>query len=178
MDLSPAEHDKEHGARGKTAEAGPVESPTETRDTRRSSVDGDDLTREYHFQAAFAEYLKSHREPGTATNYKLSPMQGDNLLMKAARAMQMAENWRAQAGTWEMLGDALGRSLDAETPLSARSDPYAVRSGRELFRQFHVIGDREWEDMKQCPSQCESACGDRRKQASAYEWAAESAQAS
>lgn len=144
-----------------------------------ASEHGDDLTAGYDFAAAFSAYLHSYRGTREAASFDLRPLEGDDLLMKSARAIQMAENWRAQAGTWEMLGDALGRHLDADRPGHGRSrvDPYAAREGRELFRQFHVISDKEWAQMDECPPGCGSGCGDRRRQASAYEWAAEAAEA-
>ncbi|MGY1669934.1 hypothetical protein [Geodermatophilus sp. SYSU D00710] len=136
--------------------------------------------RSYDFQGAFEEYMRAYRDSTQAGPPDIRTMSGDDLLMKSARAMQMADNWRAQVGTWERLGNSLGRRLEEEDSTSSKgasSDAYETPVGRELFGQFNVISDREWAELDDCPDECGSGCIDRRKQAWAYEWAAETAAA-
>lgn len=124
--------------------------------------------------------MRAHRDDTERRPPDLRTMSGDDLLMKSARAMQMAENWRAQVGTWERLGNSVGHRLDnGDAPPTEGTvpDPYETPVGRELFSQFNVISDREWAELDECPPDCHAGCVDRRRQAYAYEWAAETAAA-
>ncbi len=146
----------------------------------------------YDFMGAFEEYMRAYQATADDHAPQLETLSGDDLLMKSARALQMAEGWRAQVGTWEKLGNTLGRQLDKTDSTQRAGDTvpeevtklqsailaaYETPGGRELFSQFNVISDLEWALLDKCPDNCSSGCLDRRRQAWAYEWAAETAAA-
>lgn len=124
----------------------------------------------YRFDDSFRKHMSEYWEG--------SPRRRSDSLMQAARDMQMAENWRGQAGTWERLGNELGSGLESITEQWLRDALYSYPKGREFFGQFYVISDIEWEAIEpKCPKDCRDQCANRQKQAYAYEWAAEAAAA-
>lgn len=124
----------------------------------------------YQFGDSFQQHMLEY--------WAQAPRGRSESLMQAARDMQMAENWRAQAGTWERLGNELGSVLESGKDQWLRDVLYSYPKGREFFGQFYVISDIEWDSIKpRCPKKCRDQCADRQKQAYAYEWAAEAAAA-
>lgn len=97
--------------------------------------------------------------------------------MQAARALQMSETWRAQAGVWESLGNEIGQQMGADS--LADAGLYSYPSGREFVGRFYVISDAEWARIDSpCPDGCTNKCSMRQKQAYAFEWAADGAESS
>lgn len=98
------------------------------------------------------------------------------LLMRSARALQKAENWRTQAASWEMLGNRLGAQLPSDVGADERRARYVVPADRKSVAGFYVISEQEWTTP---PGQDydDAAAIQRHHQAQAYQWAAECAQA-
>ena len=97
--------------------------------------------------------------------------------MRAARALQKAENWRTQTAGWESLGDAIGLQIAAASaaPEADFKQRYRPDAGRELASEFGVISDAEWHALRTKHETLEDVR--RHHQAWAYEWAAEVAAA-
>lgn len=69
------------------------------------------------------------------------------LWMRAARAREMSESWRAEAGTWEWLGNLLGRAvMDSNRDVTKTRYEYAHH--RQAVARFYTISDSEWENPR------------------------------
>ncbi|MGH3159159.1 MAG: hypothetical protein ACRDNF_21660 [Streptosporangiaceae bacterium] len=125
--------------------------------------------RGYRFEEAFRRFLLVHDR----RRRRDSP----DALMHAARALQMSETWRAQAGAWEALGNEIGQRMGTDE--LAGAGLYGYPPGREFVGRFYVISDREWARIESpCPDGCANQCSLRQKQAYAFEWAADGAASS
>ncbi len=128
---------------------------------------------------ATADYQEAFRLWHLAAEQEMNPDRKIDAIMRAARARQMAEDWRAEAGHWEWLGNAVGLAWDRselscdlseEAKDEILRDRYRVPEGRERFAPFYVISDVEWEQP--VATKLKPAALARHRQASAYEWAA------
>ena len=128
-----------------------------------------EAVRDYRFEEAFRRFLLAHDRHGRRSR--------DDDLMRAARALQMSETWRAQAGVWEALGNEIGQRM--RTDGLAGAGLYSYPPGREFVGRFYVISDKEWARIDSpCPGRCTSKCSMRQKQAWSFEWAADAAASS
>ena len=133
---------------------------------RSDLLDAAEAVSDYRFEEAFRRFLLAYDRCGSS-----------DALMYAARALQMSETWRAQAGVWEALGNEIGQRMDADGLAGARL--YSYPSGRQFVGRFYVISDAEWARIDSpCPDECTNKCGMRQKQAYAFEWAADGAASS
>jgi hypothetical protein len=136
---------------------------------RSKLLDAAEAVRGYRFEEAFRRFLLAHDRRGGRGS--------SDALMHAARALQMSETWRAQAGVWEALGNEIGQQMDTDG--LADAGLYQYPPGREFVGRFYVISDAEWARIDSpCPGGCADKCSLRQKQAYAFEWAADGAASS
>lgn len=99
-------------------------------------------------------------------------------IMRSARALQMGDGWRAEAGHWEWLGNVLGRQTDeGQVPEGVLLNRYGATRGRERFAPFYVMSDEEWCQPIAAHTYATEVELARHRQAAAYQWAGECAAA-
>jgi hypothetical protein len=150
--------------------------------------DGDEARARLEFDRAFRAYTLAAQEArdgllgdvaGAADAIELVE-DGAKLWMKAARALQMSENLRVQAGTWESLGNLLGHAIRGDETAQQRADRYATPPDRADVAQFAVIADDEWLEPKTVVGTTYRPRDERvlkHQRAWAYQWAGEAAEA-
>lgn len=114
--------------------------------------------------------------------------------MQAVRSLQRGDAWRAESGSWESLGNELGRELDRDRTDGRElydgilldgsdSDAHARLAARRHDGQYNTVSDWQWDESPagameaaDTTSSIDRTSAERRhRQAWAYEWAAESA---
>lgn len=141
------------------------------------------------FEAAFrrfsteAELREIHAQQGSWPRESTSGVSDDTdmvarLWMRAARAREMSEPWRAEAGTWEWLGNFLGRALRDNAPDVTRAR-YEFAPERRAVARFYSISDSEWENPRQGDEGLYDDVHSQRlhRRAWAFTWAAAGARA-
>lgn len=95
------------------------------------------------------------------------------LWMRAARSAESNDLWRVQAGTWEWLGNFLGRMV-GDTPQSVADVRYRSRPERGRAARFYVISDWEWGNPRHADESSYDDWGSeqRHRRAWAFTWAA------
>jgi hypothetical protein len=132
--------------------------PWGKRDGRRSDA-------EFEFSSAYARFLDEARARES---------EGDRegalrLRVRAAQAIEKAQDWRAQSALWESIGDRLGEEIEP-----AFRSRHPQETGQSDM--FHIISLEGWERISTQYDAPEDA--QRHRQAFAYMWAAGAAESS
>jgi hypothetical protein len=133
--------------------------------------------RRFRFRDAFYWYNRA----GRSDDEEITTM----ALLRAARCLEMGEEWRAESASWEWLANYIGLKIDSAWLADRRGhgfdEPrqkeildarYKVPSPNEPASHFYVISDKEWRDPPGQKYENDTDKVRRHHRASAYEWGA------
>ena len=125
---------------------------------------------------AQADFATAFRNWHLAAQEQDGAREQPEAIMRSARALQMSDGWRAEAGHWEWLGNTLGLQADkGEVPESVLKNRYGDTRGRKRYAPFYVMSDEEWRRPVTAHTYRTDKDLARHRQAVAYQWAGERA---